>query len=597
MSQADTCFVHCVQTRLGGSDFARRQGIRVLRLFVQAALTLGFVSSATTVSPAPLNSSTDVVDHGGPKTQGPTVFLIFWSAGKPYDSGFSDGMGNYQSVIPRFFSDLSMTDYFDILSQYPSTCGANQSCHGPVTIGGVFTDTSPYPHAGTSSDPLLDGDIQMEITSSILKNPGWHPGLNAIFFVFTAQNVQECTDSTHTQCTGNFCAYHSSFTFSAPGSPFNGSSVVYAFMPDAFSIMDPVVGLFPACTNGFSTSLVGWGNCPSPPGPNGQFSTDLEIEIASHEFFEAVSDPLINAWLDDTVNVENSEIGDKCVLGYWARWTSCEAGLVTLNNNRYVVQKIWSNNDSNCVLAFSPSILGPSVEYKIFSDGPRGDSSAVATLNSPNGSTLQTNTLKRQDQPQWDNLTTHVRVFPLNALPSPVGTVGIGVTAHPNIFEGPDYWNIYSPELKLRDAAGNELCEGQINNSGGLVTLVGNPSDSHTYATVPLLTSCSNACVDTNTNSADCGACGNACTQGFSCNNGSCGCSSAGQALCSGVCVNTSIDAKNCGACGNACGSGSSCQGGHCIPQACPPGFFDCCGNCYRVGTTCPYIGPNRACP
>jgi len=595
MSQADAIFIHCAKLGSGRNGFGRTRWTRAVRLLVSVAIALGFpFAFAIKAHPASARSD-DVVDHRGPIMQGPTVFLIFWSAGKNYDSGVADGVGNYQSVITRFFSDISMTDYFGILTQYPGTCGSNQSCRSAVTVGGVFTDTTPYPHAGTKSDPLLDSDIQMEVTSSILKNPRWQPGLNAIFFVFTAENVQECFDASHSQCTGNFCAYHSSFTFNSPGSSFNGSPVIYSFMPDVFSIMDPVVGLFPACTNGLSTSVIGWGSCPSPP--NGQLSTDAAIVVASHEFFESVSDPQGNAWLDDTVNVEDSEIGDKCVLGYWASWTSCEAGVVTLNNNEYAVQKIWSNDDSSCVLSFNPSILGSSVEYTIFSDGPRGDSSSTAMLNSPSGSILQTNTLKRQDQPQWNNSTTHVRVFPLDGQPSPVGAVGISLTAHPNIFEGPDYWNIYTVELKLRDPSGNELCEGEIDPIGW-VTLTGNPTDAHTYSTLPTLTSCSNACVDTNNDRANCGACGNVCTQGNLCINGSCGCSSPGYAVCSGVCVNTSIDAKNCGACGNVCGADSYCQDGHCIPSACPSGFYDCCGFCYPVGTKCPYTqGRNTVCP
>jgi hypothetical protein len=38
----------------------------------------------------------------------------------------------------------------------------------------------------------------------------------------------------------------------------------------------------------------------------------------------------------------------------------------------------------------------------------------------------------------------------------------------------------------------------------------------------------------------------------------------AGENACSGVCVNMSIDTANCGACGNACSSGAWCQNGVC---------------------------------
>jgi hypothetical protein len=34
---------------------------------------------------------------------------------------------------------------------------------------------------------------------------------------------------------------------------------------------------------------------------------------------------------------------------------------------------------------------------------------------------------------------------------------------------------------------------------------------------------------------------------------------------------------SNCGACGNVCTGGTTCQYGACLPQTCPPNTFDCC--------------------
>jgi endoglucanase len=52
---------------------------------------------------------------------------------------------------------------------------------------------------------------------------------------------------------------------------------------------------------------------------------------------------------------------------------------------------------------------------------------------------------------------------------------------------------------------------------------------------------------------------------------------SSGQMDCSGTCTNVQSDSQNCGACGNTCGSGSSCQAGAC---SCTSGFVSCGGSC-----------------
>lgn len=60
--------------------------------------------------------------------------------------------------------------------------------------------------------------------------------------------------------------------------------------------------------------------------------------------------------------------------------------------------------------------------------------------------------------------------------------------------------------------------------------------------------------VELESDSANCGVCGNACAAGEICWQGACGCP-PGHTLCGNECVRLSDDAKNCGACGNACDS------------------------------------------
>ena len=70
-------------------------------------------------------------------------------------------------------------------------------------------------------------------------------------------------------------------------------------------------------------------------------------------------------------------------------------------------------------------------------------------------------------------------------------------------------------------------------------------------------------CVDEQTDTDNCGACGNHCATGAVCNAGVCACL-AGNVNCGAVCVDLSTDPNHCGTCDTACPSGHSCVSGQC---------------------------------
>jgi hypothetical protein len=75
---------------------------------------------------------------------------------------------------------------------------------------------------------------------------------------------------------------------------------------------------------------------------------------------------------------------------------------------------------------------------------------------------------------------------------------------------------------------------------------------------------CGGACVDTQTDAKNCGACGHACAGGSACMLGACTCTLATGnpgTPCSGACTDTQTDAQNCGACGKVC-DGTCSYGG-----------------------------------
>ncbi|HKV00507.1 MAG TPA: hypothetical protein VJQ26_00200, partial [Ktedonobacteraceae bacterium] len=169
------------------------------------------------------STSGNVTYHGGPVMFGTTnVYAIFW---EPPSSSVS---ANYNSLIKRYFGDVGGSPLYKINNQYTQTNGAFPS--NAKLAGTLLDTTTAYPES-----PLLDSDIQNEVTHAQTVNPTWSSNIDNVFFVFIEKNVSLCTDSSHTICTPDvtsstnttpFCAYHSSF---------GPNNTIYAAMPYAAS--------------------------------------------------------------------------------------------------------------------------------------------------------------------------------------------------------------------------------------------------------------------------------------------------------------------------------------------------------------------------
>jgi hypothetical protein len=255
--------------------------------------------------------------HGGQVMHSVTAYVIFWlPSGRDFEPGGDNQ--RFETLLTQYFQDVGDTPLSNIVTQY-------WDAHGPATatvmLGGSYVDTRAYPHAGTLSDPLLDDDVQGEITRAIAQNH-WTSDLDHEFFVVTAYDTQECGDASLRACTATgdtrgFCAYHDVF-----------AGTVYAYIP----VVSPCTYLPSFQQNG---------------SPNGDHVADAVIDSMSHEHFESVTDPQGQGWYDKSPR--DGEIGDKCDESFGA--IQPDGSNVTLNNGHsYIVQMEWSNRANGCAL-------------------------------------------------------------------------------------------------------------------------------------------------------------------------------------------------------------------------------------------------------
>lgn len=113
------------------------------------------------------------------------------------------------------------------------------------------------------------------------------------------------------------------------------------------------------------------------------------------------------------------------------------------------------------------------------------------------------------------------------------------------------------------------------------------------------MTLCGGACVNLQSDSTNCGRCGNACPVSQVCSAGVCGVSCGpGTTNCGGDCVDLATDTNNCGACFTTCGVGAHavpvCRGiGRGCGFTCEAGYLDCNGN---AADGCEVISDTRNC-
>jgi hypothetical protein len=209
----------------------------------------------------------------------------------------------------NFLTDLGESDFIHLTDQYVGTFGNDR-----YTVGGAATLTGTLPHIL----PFSFG-VAVAHAAGTIYGTGYHH----IYHIFLPPNQDICFNSTTCYSPDNFstfafCGYHSFATFSDIG------HVLYT--------VEPFQNV-PGCHL-------------QAPSPNGLL-IDSTASLLSHEVFELITDPDLNAWFNRvSLDEGGAEIGDECqnrTFGY---------GSISINHKKYQVQPEYSNQVHGC--AFSP---------------------------------------------------------------------------------------------------------------------------------------------------------------------------------------------------------------------------------------------------
>ena len=237
---------------------------------------------ANAAVPKTAASSPNMTRHSGFAMPTTHIYSIYW--------GLSFPTAGYSTAVDGFLSGIGSSTYNAVTTQYMPTSAANS-----MTFGKSFTDSSVPPASSPTTASILAEVYKVVVTKG---NGTIDPA--GLYMVFTNNFPSKA----------NFCAWHGA------GSVNKSATFTIAYQP--------YLGTMTGCNANYLTNFHSKTNS----------AVDSVANVASHEIYETVTDPLLNAWYDST----GAEIGDKCA---WKTATTV-AG--------YSVQTEWDNSITGCRL-------------------------------------------------------------------------------------------------------------------------------------------------------------------------------------------------------------------------------------------------------
>src|SRR6266542_2090534 len=200
--------------------------------------------------------------HGGHLLANVEVTTIFWGAAwtRSPDNALV-------TSVNQFFDDILGSSLIDLLAEYGA---ADQSIgHGSRTATVTISRPEPGRALPGGGREINDGEIQTALQGWIAGGDVDVPNGNTLYFVYLPRNVTAVLDDARS-CQ-LFCGYHNHI----------GDTVFYAVEP------------FLTCDGCKFGEVI-----------------DSLTKVSSHELCEAITDPTLDAWFDDTP--PHNEIGDIC---------------------------------------------------------------------------------------------------------------------------------------------------------------------------------------------------------------------------------------------------------------------------------------------
>lgn len=274
---------------------------------------------------------------GGPVMHSHAAYAIFW-----VPSGYSLPSG-YQSAIESFLQNVAAdsgksTNVYSVSAQY--TDGTGHATYND-SFGGSVTDTNAYPTSGTCapytglngetysaciSDEKLEDQVEAVVAAQ-----GWPKTLGAEYYVVLPPHAGSCFGTTGNSCFDKeFCAYHS---YSEP------LEEIYANI--SYSPGDPF-------------------GCGVGEYPNGHANGNVDDTLSSlsHEANESITDPLLNAWIDEIGFEDGDECRNTPFDEDYGEPLGGAAGALfnqSINTGHYYLQQEWSNDTEDCEQRVDPA--------------------------------------------------------------------------------------------------------------------------------------------------------------------------------------------------------------------------------------------------